>query len=221
MDKENKISSVEKVSDTKSKKQVTTFKSTDAICDQPVATCDPPIATSDPPIATSDQPVAICNPVDTNVSDIKNEPKQLNVSAPTLDSNNELSNTFCECCNVENFEIKFSVDNVVMGEVSEIKTKKDFLNILNDANNILVIVDFSASWCGPCKRIMPELKTLAKNKKDNILFLKVDVDDNEETSAHCGITCMPTFQFYKNNIKVHQIEGADISAIQNGIDLYK
>jgi|TARA_Y100000389_G_scaffold197301_1_gene231669 thioredoxin 1 len=214
MDKENKISSVEKVSDTESKKQVTTSKSTDTICDPPVAICDPPIATSDPP-------VAICDPVDTDISDIENEPKQPNVSAPTLDSNNELSNTFCECCNVKNSEIKFSVDNVVMGEVSEIKTKTDFLNILNDANNMLVIVDFSASWCGPCKRIMPELKTLAKNNNDNILFLKVDVDDNEETSAYCGITCMPTFQFYKNNIKVHQIEGADISAIQNGIDLYK
>ena len=205
MDKENNVSSVEKESDTESKEQITVSKSTGATCDPPVATCDPSVVTCDQ---------------ETDVSDIENEPKQPNVPAPTLDSNNELSNTFCECCNVKNSEIKFSVDNVVMGEVSEIKTKIDFLNILNDANNMLVIVDFSATWCGPCKRIMPELKTLAKNKKDNVLFLKVDVDDNEETSLHCGITCMPTFQFYKNNIKVHQIEGADISGIQNAIDLY-
>jgi len=178
-----------------------------ATCDPPVATCDPPVATCDPPIATSDSNDTICVENETN----DDEPKQPDFDAPKI----------CECCNVKNSEIKFSVDNVIMGKVSEIKTKTDFLNILNDANNMLVVVDFSATWCGPCKRIMPEIIKLADIKKEIVLFLKVDVDENEETSLHCGITCMPTFQFYKNNIKVHQIEGADISAIQNAIDLYK
>jgi thioredoxin 1 len=187
-----------------------------ATCDSPVATCDPPVATCHSPVATCDQPVGICDSNDTKNIEINNkssddEPKQPDFDAPTS----------CPCCNIKTSEIKFSVDNVVKGEVSVIKTKHDFLNILNDANNMLVIVDFTATWCGPCKRIMPELIKLADIKKnENVLFLKVDVDDNEETSSHCGISCMPTFQFYKNNIKVHEIEGADISAIQTSIDRY-
>tara|TARA_B110001450_G_scaffold242940_1_gene253741 strand:- start:1511 stop:2086 length:576 start_codon:yes stop_codon:yes gene_type:complete len=189
MDKENKVSSIEKESDTESKQEITSSKLPDSTCDPPVVACDTH---------------------DSNVSDIENEPKQPDIATPP---------TLCECCNVNNSEIKFSVENVVLGKVSEIKTKTEFLNILNDAKNILAIVDFSATWCGPCKKIMPYIIKLAEIKK-NVLFLKVDVDDNEETSLHCGVSCMPTFQFYKNNIKVHEIKGADINAIENAIDLY-
>ena len=74
--------------------------------------------------------------------------------------------------------------------------------------NGLIVVDFTATWCGPCKSITPYYHELNQNY-NNILFLKVDVDDNEETTANCDISSMPTFQFYKNQEKVGQFSGAN------------
>ena len=51
-----------------------------------------------------------------------------------------------------------------------------------------------------------------------VVFLKVDVDENEETSAACGINCMPTFQLFKNGGKVGEIEGADEARLRALID---
>ena len=74
--------------------------------------------------------------------------------------------------------------------------------------NGLVVVDFTATWCGPCKSITPYFHQLNEEYK-NVLFLKVDVDDNEETTQECDISSMPTFQFYKEQNKVGQFSGAD------------
>lgn len=72
----------------------------------------------------------------------------------------------------------------------------------------LIVVDFTATWCGPCKSITPYFHQLNEEYK-NVLFLKVDVDDNEETTQECDISSMPTFQFYKEQKKLGQFSGAD------------
>jgi hypothetical protein len=51
----------------------------------------------------------------------------------------------------------------------------------------------------------------------NADFYKVDVDQNEESSAEAGISCMPTFQFYKNGKKIHEIQGANLSELKSQI----
>jgi thioredoxin-like negative regulator of GroEL len=43
----------------------------------------------------------------------------------------------------------------------------------------------------------------------DVVFIAVDVDENEETSGKCGISCMPTFQYYKDGAKVDELQGAD------------
>lgn len=68
---------------------------------------------------------------------------------------------------------------------------------------------FSASWCGPCKKIFPSVDALSKEYNNQILFVKVDVDEYEELSEECGITAMPTFLFYKNLKQVDKLEGAN------------
>merc|ERR1712023_434740 len=72
-----------------------------------------------------------------------------------------------------------------------------FDKALADAGDKLVVVDFTATWCGPCQRIAPVFQKLAEEMPD-VVFVKVDVDENEETAGECGIQAMPTFQYYKN-----------------------
>ncbi|XP_076332670.1 thioredoxin 2 [Tachypleus tridentatus] len=103
--------------------------------------------------------------------------------------------------------------------VHSVVDKDDFSAKLEAAGEKLVIVDFFATWCGPCKMIAPQLETLSEKLKDTVLFLKVDVDENEELSSEYEISCMPTFVFLKNKKVVHTISGAAIDKINKAIEL--
>ena len=87
-------------------------------------------------------------------------------------------------------------------------TMEEFKATLADAGGKLVAVDFTATWCGPCKMIGPRFEAMA-SEFPHAVFVKVDVDENQETAAACGINCMPTFQFYKNGAKAFEMQGAD------------
>ncbi|KAK9758313.1 hypothetical protein RND81_01G222300 [Saponaria officinalis] len=67
--------------------------------------------------------------------------------------------------------------------------------------NKLVVIDFTASWCGPCRVIAPILAECAK-KYPNILFLKVDVDELKDVAEAWKIQAMPTFIFVKDDAKM-------------------
>jgi len=75
------------------------------------------------------------------------------------------------------------------------------------ASDKLVVVDFYATWCGPCKRISPFLEEQS-DKFLNVNFLKVDVDEQEAVAKEEEITAMPTFYFYKGGKKVDSLVGA-------------
>ena len=82
----------------------------------------------------------------------------------------------------------------------------------------LIIVYFTAKWCGPCKMVSPVVQRIGE-EKDSVVVLKVDVDDCEEVSEHCEIDCMPTFLFYKNNNlePIHRFSGADLDLLVQNI----
>ncbi|UZA26306.1 thioredoxin [Moraxella bovis] len=71
-----------------------------------------------------------------------------------------------------------------------------------------VLVDFWAAWCGPCKAIAPVLEDLDAEYGDKFQIVKVNVDDNPETSARFGIRSIPTLFVFKNGEKVDTVVGS-------------
>jgi len=95
-----------------------------------------------------------------------------------------------------------------MSRVKVIRNHSQFKSELTAAGDKLVVVDFNASWCGPCKQIAPEYAKLS-NSLTNIVFLSVDVDVCKETAEEYGIEAMPTFVFIKSSATVGTVRGAD------------
>ena len=118
----------------------------------------------------------------------------------------------------------YSAVQVTFGQRDERKLTRPeaghFASAGVDAGDKLVVVDFTATWCGPCQRIPPVFAKLAEEMPD-IVFVKVDVDENEETAGACGIQAMPTFQFYKTGAKAHEFSGASEEKIREAIEKFK
>ena len=72
----------------------------------------------------------------------------------------------------------------------------------------LVLVDFYADWCGPCKMMAPVFKELKENMGDKIKIVKIDTERNQQLSTKMGIRSIPTMVLYKNGQQVWQQPGA-------------
>jgi len=71
-----------------------------------------------------------------------------------------------------------------------------------------VLVDFYATWCGPCKQMEPALKEISETMGDKVEIVRIDTDQNEELSKHFEIEFLPTIKIYKNQKLVWENEGA-------------
>ncbi|RMX39555.1 hypothetical protein pdam_00006148 [Pocillopora damicornis] len=87
-----------------------------------------------------------------------------------------------------------------------LETVEEFDQFLKDAGSKLVVIDFFADWCGPCKMIAPKFLKMADDFKAEVEFAKVNVDENTETAEKEEISAMPTFKFYKNGAKMKSLE---------------
>ena len=72
----------------------------------------------------------------------------------------------------------------------------------------LVVVDCWATWCGPCRMIAPIIEDLAEERAGEIVFGKLNVDENRSISMKYGITAIPTLLIFKEGEFVDQIIGA-------------
>ncbi|KAJ4489257.1 putative thioredoxin [Lentinula lateritia] len=91
--------------------------------------------------------------------------------------------------------------------VKAIESQQEFMEIIN--GDTPVIIDFWATWCGPCKQISPVFEKLsAKPDFAGVKFFKVDTDAQEAIAQEVGITAMPTFMVFRNGEKIEETKGA-------------
>lgn len=83
--------------------------------------------------------------------------------------------------------------------------KRSFRELVN--GDVPVLVDFHATWCGPCKMMAPALQAFATEMGDRLRVIKIDIDANPQVSADLKIQGVPTLILFKNGTPVWRHSG--------------
>ena len=108
-------------------------------------------------------------------------------------------------------------DNVIL---TEIRSMANFQDVLRSIGDKLFVVDFFATWCGPCKQLAPKFRALIPKHLD-VMFAMVDADKAEQVCEVYGVQGLPTVMIFKNRAKLIAILGDDIDVIEAKIQYYK
>ena len=92
-----------------------------------------------------------------------------------------------------------------MADVVKVYTAED-MKFENLSKHPLVLVDFWATWCGPCRMLSPIVEEVAAETPD-VVFAKVDVDENMELAAGLQISAVPTLMLFKDGKLVERVMG--------------
>ncbi|XP_021483682.1 thioredoxin domain-containing protein 8-like [Meriones unguiculatus] len=115
------------------------------------------------------------------------------------------------------------VVTVVVMIVVVLVVVKEFKELLRVAGRKLVVIEFSAKWCGPCKKIGPAFQAMSV-KYQNVMFANVDVDSSEELTQFCHVNAVPTFQMFKHTQKVtlfSRLKRTMCCYVRNGLESRK
>mmetsp|Transcript_7726 Transcript_7726/g.11396 ORF Transcript_7726/g.11396 Transcript_7726/m.11396 type:complete len:159 (+) Transcript_7726:105-581(+) len=124
------------------------------------------------------------------------------------------SNTVATCA-----PKKSTRSNGLKMQVIDITSEAAFDNTLSSASDSLVIVDYSTTWCGPCKVIKPVFDQMSENYPDAI-FLQVIGDASADASKLMkreGVRSVPSFHFFRSGQKLDVVNGANAEAIEAAI----
>ncbi|KJZ72548.1 hypothetical protein HIM_08072 [Hirsutella minnesotensis 3608] len=104
-----------------------------------------------------------------------------------------------------------------MSNLVNIKSTAEWQSLLSGTT--VVIADFYADWCGPCKMIAPHFERLSKEyaRPKKVAFAKVDVDSQSDISRAQGVSAMPTFKIFHNGSCVDTIKGANPPALAEAV----
>lgn len=104
--------------------------------------------------------------------------------------------------------------------VHHITSLHEFDSTCASNSDKLIVVDFTASWCGPCRMIGPYFEQLSNNNPE-VCFIKVDVDAGEAIAAAFQVTAMPTFVFIKNGNVVGRFSGGNKQLLNQNLAKFK
>ncbi|KAI1080587.1 thioredoxin [Whalleya microplaca] len=105
-----------------------------------------------------------------------------------------------------------------MSATVHISSSNEWQRILGSST--IVVTDFYADWCGPCKMIAPTFESLSTkySKPGKITFCKVDVDKQQAIAQSHGVRAMPTFLVFKNGSVIDTIQGANPPALTAAVE---
>ena len=92
-----------------------------------------------------------------------------------------------------------------MSNVADIKDENFESEVVN--SSIPVVVDFWATWCGPCRKLSPVLDEISQNYEDRVKFVKVNVEENVDTAKKYSISGLPSLLVFKNGEAIERMTG--------------
>jgi len=92
-----------------------------------------------------------------------------------------------------------------MSELKVVTDESFEQDVLKSQGN--VVVDFSATWCPPCRKLAPVLEELAQELAGKVTILKMDVDESANTPGRFGVASVPTLVFFKDGVEIGRHSG--------------
>ncbi len=110
-----------------------------------------------------------------------------------------LAGMLCACQNSDSSTANSSIKAI--SGVEQLKT------IIQSSDNGLIMIDFYADWCGPCRQLAPRLEKIAKENGGKVTIYKLDIDKHKKIAAQYGVRSIPFVVFFKNKKIVRQMKG--------------
>lgn len=105
--------------------------------------------------------------------------------------------------------------------ITEARTDADITKLLHEKSPALIVFDFYATWCGPCKMLDTLIRTKLSMEFPDVMFVKANVDKLEDSSTKLGVSALPTLILVKSGIKKEVIIGFDEKKIRNAIEKHR